>query len=606
MADVAAARAGDQRALDDLVAEYLPLIYNIVGRALASPADVDDVVQDVMLEMVRDLRTLRDPAALRSWLVAIAMRHVRRHWRQRRAAPPRAAVADAELTADPGADFADLTVSALHLTGQRREVAQATRWLDADDRELLSLWWLEAAGQLSRAELAAALQLSGAQAAVRVQRMKAQLDTARIVVRAMRATPPCPILGAVTREWDGRPDGLWRKRIARHVRECQVCDRVLADVIPAERLLAGLPLVLPAPGHAAVAVPRATRHRWLSGKAVTVPAAALVLVAALAAVVLNRSPEPAPVTESQAQPVSPAAASTAPASVAPSAPASPSRPAPSTTPSKKPAPPAAADATFPVRAAFYYPWYGENFTEVGSHFHPSAGRYSVDDPATVDRQIKDMRYAGLQAGISSWWGRGKREDKRLPLLLERGAKLDFSWSVYYEPEGYGDPTPAQIRSDLAYLGRYTSSPAFLHVDGKPVIFVWAGDGDSRCAVADRWRQASQTFYVVLKVFGGYTDCRHQPDSWHQYGVGVDVQKGYSAIAGPGFWLYSAATPTLDRDPARFRKQVTEVAASGEPWQLIISYNEWGEGTAIESATEWKSASGHGVYADILHDVFNGG
>ncbi|MET0423174.1 MAG: sigma-70 family RNA polymerase sigma factor, partial [Actinoplanes sp.] len=81
VADVAAARAGDHRALDALVAEYLPLIYNIVGRALESPADVDDVVQDVMVEMMRDLHQLRDPAALRSWLVAIAMRQVRRHWR---------------------------------------------------------------------------------------------------------------------------------------------------------------------------------------------------------------------------------------------------------------------------------------------------------------------------------------------------------------------------------------------------------------------------------------------------------------------------------------------------------------------------------------------
>jgi RNA polymerase sigma factor (sigma-70 family) len=194
MADVAAARAGDHRALDALVAEYLPLIYNIVGRALESPADVDDVddvddvVQDVMVEMVRDLHQLRDPAALRSWLVAIAMRQVRRHWRLRRTAPARAATADAELTADPGADFVDLTISALHLSGQRREVAQATRWLEPDGRELLSLWWLETAGQLTRSDLAAALGLTAAQAALRVQRMKAQLETARIVVRAVQAT----------------------------------------------------------------------------------------------------------------------------------------------------------------------------------------------------------------------------------------------------------------------------------------------------------------------------------------------------------------------------------------------------------------------------------
>ncbi len=44
----------------------------------------------------------------------------------------------------------DLTILRLGLSGQRREVAEATRWLDEDDRELLALWWQEAAGELTR------------------------------------------------------------------------------------------------------------------------------------------------------------------------------------------------------------------------------------------------------------------------------------------------------------------------------------------------------------------------------------------------------------------------------------------------------------------------
>ena len=49
------ARAGDQESLDELVARYLPLVYNIVGRALAGQGDVDDVVQETMLRLVRGL-----------------------------------------------------------------------------------------------------------------------------------------------------------------------------------------------------------------------------------------------------------------------------------------------------------------------------------------------------------------------------------------------------------------------------------------------------------------------------------------------------------------------------------------------------------------------
>jgi hypothetical protein len=49
--------------------------------------------------------------------------------------------------------------------------------------------------------------------------------------------------------------------------------------------------------------------------------------------------------------------------------------------------------------------------------------------------------------------------------------------------------------------------------------------------------------------------------------------------------------------------VTAVAQSRAPFQLIISYNEWGEGTAVESATAWSTPTGHGAYGDILHQVF---
>ena len=266
---VAAARAGDMRAMDALLGTYLPLIYNIVGRALDGPAEVDDVVQDVMLQMVRDLRQLRDPGAFRSWLVAIAMRQVRGHWRQRRSAPV-AAELENEAMADPGADFVDLTIAALGLSDQRKEVAQATRWLDADDRHILALWWLEAAGELNRAELSAALKSSPAQAAVVVHRTKTRLGSARMVVRALAASPRCTDLETVCRRWDGRPSAQWRKHIARHVRECPTCSALQLDMVPAEKLLVGLALVpvplalhasaLPAAATAAAATTGMARH----------------------------------------------------------------------------------------------------------------------------------------------------------------------------------------------------------------------------------------------------------------------------------------------------------------------------------------------------------
>ncbi|NXY92977.1 sigma-70 family RNA polymerase sigma factor [Streptomyces sp. BR123] len=240
---VAAARAGDPRAQDELVGTYLPLVYNVVGRALNGSVDVDDVVQDTMLRALDGLGSLRADESFRSWLVAIAMNRVRAYWHARRTAPGESGLEAAWELADPGADFVDLTVVRLQLEGQRRETARATRWLEPDDRALLSLWWLECAGELTRAEVATALELSPQHTAVRVQRMKAQLESARVVERALEAQPPCEMLQAVTAGWDGYPSTLWRKRIARHARECIRCAGLWGGLLPAEGLLAGLALV---------------------------------------------------------------------------------------------------------------------------------------------------------------------------------------------------------------------------------------------------------------------------------------------------------------------------------------------------------------------------
>ncbi|MFJ8494039.1 RNA polymerase sigma factor [Streptomyces sp. NPDC094038] len=334
-ATVAAAQAGDRRALDELVEGWLPLVYNVVGRALNGHADVDDVVQETMLRAVDNLGTLRDPDSFRSWLVAIAMRQVRDRARRRQDRKLDEAVPDGT------ADFAELTVLRLQLAGQRREVAEAVRWLDAEDRQLVSLWWLEVSGELTRRELAAAVGISRQHAAVRVQRMKERLETSRGIVRALDGA--CPELRELTGRWDGRPDSVWRKRLARHIRGCGYCGDARDSVVPAERLLVGIALV-PVPvgftlslalgGKTAVAAASATSAGW-SAKvlgALTKPAVAVTagatIVAGGAYVAVRTPHDPAPRTA-----VSPTAAVTR---AVPRTPATTPAPSPSTSPSPSP------------------------------------------------------------------------------------------------------------------------------------------------------------------------------------------------------------------------------------------------------------------------------
>jgi RNA polymerase sigma factor (sigma-70 family) len=66
---VAAARAGDSAAWDDLVDRYLPLVTAVIGRFRLSASDADDVNQTVWLRLVEHLDGLREPRALPGWLV---------------------------------------------------------------------------------------------------------------------------------------------------------------------------------------------------------------------------------------------------------------------------------------------------------------------------------------------------------------------------------------------------------------------------------------------------------------------------------------------------------------------------------------------------------
>ncbi len=223
-----------------------------------------------------------------------------------------------------------------------------------------------------------------------------------------------------------------------------------------------------------------------------------------------------------------------------------------------------------------------------------------------------MSYGNLNAAILSWWGQGSASDKRVAAILAAtpgSSNPNFRWSIYYENESLGNPSAGQIQSDLAYLRTsYGGNPSFLRVGGKFVVFVYA-DATDACSMADRWKQANTALgspaYLVLKVFSGYKTCASQPDSWHQYSpaVATDRQAGYSYAISPGFWQKGQAV-RLVRDLARWNTNVSAMVASGEKWQLVATFNEWGEGTSVESAVEWGSASGYGQYLDALHN--NGG
>ncbi|MFC4072446.1 sigma-70 family RNA polymerase sigma factor [Actinoplanes subglobosus] len=314
---VRAAQSGDRAARDELVAAHLPMVYAIVRQVLGGHPDADDVTQDVMVRALRQLPSLRSPESFRPWLAAIALRHVSTHQhRVNRAAAHTLPLDEAVDLPDDGAPFEGVTALRVDLSAQRRQVRRAGLWLNPEDRALLSLWWLEVAGELTRAELAAALGVTILHAGVRVQRMRTQLDLARTIVAALDARPRCPGLPAGGEV----PGPLWRKRLARHVRGCPVCSMAAVDLVETDRLLPNL-VMLPAPaalvaavlarnpadGPAVALAPDRPRGpgQLVAAHPVMVAATVAALVAGLTAVLATAEDDPPPVSAPVAETLRP-------------------------------------------------------------------------------------------------------------------------------------------------------------------------------------------------------------------------------------------------------------------------------------------------------------
>ena len=81
---VAGVVAGRPAAAAALWNAYGSLVYRIAERALGSSHDAEDITQDVFLSLFRKLGGLRDPGALRSFIISVTIRKVKSKLRGRR------------------------------------------------------------------------------------------------------------------------------------------------------------------------------------------------------------------------------------------------------------------------------------------------------------------------------------------------------------------------------------------------------------------------------------------------------------------------------------------------------------------------------------------
>ncbi len=264
----------------------------------------------------------------------------------------------------------------------------------------------------------------------------------------------------------------------------------------------------------------------------------------------------------------------------------------------------AAGLAAPVRSAiFFYPWYSNPLhdgvythwqqgahtppLDVASRFFPARGAYSSADPRILRAQMRDIRRAGIDEVVSSWWGWGSEEDLRLPAVLRAARRQGLRAAVQIEP--YAGRSIASIASDLAHLRAVGIRDVYVYRAGDFTAAEW-GVLNLRLSGLRLFAQTNLVGFAATSGFAGfytYDILLYGGDRFERYCTQARAAGLLCAPSvGPG---YDAGPATGDlrvkvrADGATYDSMWRAAGAAHADLVTITSYNEWSEGTQIEPA-----------------------
>ena len=281
--------------------------------------------------------------------------------------------------------------------------------------------------------------------------------------------------------------------------------------------------------------------------------------------------------------------------------------------------------------AFYYGWYGLH-TQAGQDPHwqgvdttartiancpdyPQGGPYDSQDPLVIKRQVQQARAAGITGFVASWWGQKDRTDQQFPLLLAAANGLKIA--PYIETAASADA----LADDITYLLKsYGKHRAWLRLNGKPVIFIF--DRVIQTLGRAGW-QAAHAKVAGKAVFVGpandlveINDRKRDFDALHIYSMQFPVsqpqatdpsalaafyrdwvatQKGLKATTAtvlPGYDDHllpdrTGKRPIVDRANGQLFQNLWRAVLGARPdWVLVVSFNEWQEGSQVEPSDQF--------------------
>lgn len=281
--------------------------------------------------------------------------------------------------------------------------------------------------------------------------------------------------------------------------------------------------------------------------------------------------------------------------------------------------------------AFYYPWYGtpeysgkwrhydsvpdvENKDIKGWAHYPLYGPYDSKDPKVVERHFKQMKECGIDGVVVSWWGVGTFEDEAMDTIMEKAEELGVLVTVYYETVSETKNSYKAILKDLTYIKeKYGKQPAFLKINNTPVVFVYgrvlnqvdlltlkkAVDKAGVFAVVDCLARSGALLFGGIHTYLSPSFFFNMKSEREIYRRAKGHIEKLLSSAGSSLAVFSICpgyddhevpgrtNPVVDRYNGKLYETQWKLALKYNPdWVVILTWNEWHEGTEIEPSVEF--------------------